>query len=163
MSFFAVLKSPGILKHRNSNCFIEKLNRIEIKTKVKITVENITPYYDESKEKIDEKVGENCGWKCGEEQKFMDQFLNKINKKYIGEDGEDSNNKKEGNISFGLCIDFCHIFASYILRNPLEKDIQKKNRALCDAMDSYFSFFREGEKFHLKIMRYLNPVCVRDW
>lgn len=125
--------------------FIEKLNKIEIKTKVKIAVENITPYYNESTIKTDEKMGENCGWKCGEEQKRLNQFLKEINNKigHFVEDGKNSNKKKEVKISFGLCIDFCHIFASYILRNPLDKDIDKKNKALCDAMDSYFSVFHE--------------------
>lgn len=130
------------------DCFIEKLNKIAIKTKVKIAVENITPYYNDSKVKIDEKIGENCGWKCGEEQKCMNQFLNEMNDKirYIAKTGGNTDKKKEGDISFGLCIDFCHIFASYVLKNSLDKDIDKKNKALCDAMDLYFSVFREAEQ-----------------
>lgn len=127
------------------DCFIKKLNKITIKTKVKIAVENITPYYDESKV----KTGENCGWKCGEEQKWINQFLNEMNVQigYIDKTGENTNKKKEEKISFGLCIDFCHIFASYILeKNPLDKDIERKNRELCEAMDTYFSIFRETEQ-----------------
>lgn len=65
------------------DCFIEKLNEIAIKTKVKIAVENITPYYDESKGSADEKAGENCGWRCGEEQKCINRFLEKMNDKIV--------------------------------------------------------------------------------
>ena len=127
--------------------FIEKLNKLEIKTKVKIAVENVTPYYNDANGKPDQIAGENCGWRFGEEQKWLNRFLEELNNK-IGPNKkteESSNDKKEKNISFGLCIDFCHILASCSLINHLEPD-SDHSEALCDAMDQYFSVFREMEQ-----------------
>lgn len=127
--------------HKAVNRFIDKLKKIDIETNLKIAIENVTPYYDESKGDAKEKLGENCGWNCGQEQKRINQFLKKMNDK-IMHGAKD----EEKRISFGLCIDFCHIFASYILKKTLNNDLNNKNKELCDAMDHYFSVFQEMEQ-----------------
>lgn len=137
--------------------FVKKLNAIELKTEVKIAVENITPYYDESAGLTGEKAGENCGWKCGEEQRCMCRFLKQINDKIAsGEKAEESSgSKKKRNISFGLCVDVCHIFASYLLKNADSDSTSDKNKALCGAMDRYFEALREtGDIYLLHVSQY---------
>lgn len=128
---------------RRTEKFAEKLNAINIKTKVKIAVKNIAPYDDESNGDADKKAGENCGWKVGEEQKRICRLLKKINDKIVSKEKTEKNSsgKEEHSVSFGLCVDFCHIFASHILKNTASgngKIESGGNEALCNAMDAYF-------------------------
>lgn len=103
------------LKKERISEYIDKLNEIDLKTKIKIAVENITPGYTENT-----NLYNNCGWKL-EEQEIVHKKLKYIN-----------TNLKNKNLKFGLCIDFCHIIGSLILqKNNLNyPSIESLNKCL---------------------------------
>ncbi len=133
--------------------FVGKLQKIKIKTGVKIAVENVTPYYNERKTDGEEDRGKNCGWQKGEEQEWLMGLLTMMNHAINGgkKDGDKTENKEQNDvqnkekISFGMCIDVCHIFASYLLKN-CQGTAHERNEYLCNALYQYFDFFDTAEK-----------------
>lgn len=133
-----------------------KLGKIDFK--IKIAIENITPFYSVLDKKI--PVGENCWWDATKnstnEEIFNEGFFNGVNKKQnnvnikTNEENEerqevDSNKNNAGNqkITIGACIDFCHIIASYNIKNKPED--RSEDKLLEDKLLEYIE--RYSKKF----------------
>ncbi len=138
--------------------FVEEVKKkaAQIKTQIIVAIENITPFYREYG-KDEGPFGKNCGWKYDNQiirkkidgRKLLD-YLNENKKE------QEQNSKK---ITFGICVDFCHIIAAYKL-TANEKmckestgfclcsedgDINNE-KLLCDQIEAYFSKLGEDIK-----------------
>ena len=96
------------------NDFLEFITEIKLEKNIHIAIENVTPYYDVKHNSVE--IGKNSGWG---EKYFEDiRIIEKINESIKKAGNENSH------ISFGLCIDFCHLIVDYNLK-------EKENYCSC--------------------------------
>lgn len=73
---------------------------LNIQSSIKIALENVTPFYSTTDNKVEK--GKNCGWKA-KNQKSKKKFFDELNGRL---------KEKKKKIQFGACVDFCHIMVS---------------------------------------------------
>lgn len=130
---------------------IEELSKDlkEIDFKIKIAIENITPFYSVLDKKI--PVGENCWWDATKdstnEEIFNKEFFGGVKTNEENEERQevDSNKNNAGNqkITIGACIDFCHIIASYNIKNKPEDRAEDKLLKYIESYSKKFQAYKE--------------------
>lgn len=138
--------------------FVEEVKKkaAQIKTQITVAIENITPFYREYG-KDEGPFGKNCGWKY-DNQIIRKRIDGRKLLDYLNENKKEQEQKSK-KITFGICVDFCHIIATYKLTAnekmckesagscPCSEDEDINNKKLlCNQMEAYFSKLGEDIK-----------------
>lgn len=123
---------------------VKELAELEIKNPVKIALENITPYVDGNDEL---PRGGNEGW--GRSYFKYIEILKKLNENFkkLNEPKEQDKNLRD-KLSFGVCIDFCHLIADYTIMH--DKCLGAGN--CCDYIKLFMEELNEKTDGKLEIM-----------
>lgn len=104
--------------------FADELSELNLSTGITIAVENITPYIDPNGNL---RTGENCGWNLSaHSENYNIELVKQLNSHIV--------KNKNGIIRFGLCIDFCHIFACRAICSNKSTD-----EDYIDEMNTFFN------------------------
>lgn len=107
----------------------EKVKDIKTTSSIRLAIENITPFYGDTK--VDIEKGKNCGWNK-DNQICKEQFFKTVNQ-ILGE--------KKINIQFGACIDFCHVMVS--------EKILDGDSNIVDVLNNYFNEIDYNEYIYI--------------